>query len=441
MRRLFPRDRQVLGGQQGRDVSDGRAIPFACPFRQLFPRHEVGARLGLDVAFCAVGPSGFGPLSNPSAMLEHGEAFDLARSERGDPLVGIAATVRHDFVAEGLELVRNAHDVLDARVAKVEGLVDERVVAAFLAGIRTVDAVSHERRFGQVGYDVGGDLVVGLALVREQLGRCGQKRSCASRAVQRADKRVPHELLFRYEPCGQRASVSFRLEAGVRLTGGVYDLQELGRRQCGDGRLDCADVPLVGINGLTKRVVEVLARRVAVAELGEAVLQCIRDDHHDVGVFPPASRDEADLVLQAPDGQDGEQRVERRCGRQRLVSRRFSFHVVRDADERIDTFRMLIRDLLHLSVEFGDGPFALARGRAPAVVDGERWAEALEGGHRLVAAQRVQPERVGAPYRERLEQGSGVHLPAGFDDAVLVGGEPVVRVEEQTIDGRLRSAS
>ena len=34
---LFPRNRQVLGSQQGRDVADGRAIPFTRPLRQLFP--------------------------------------------------------------------------------------------------------------------------------------------------------------------------------------------------------------------------------------------------------------------------------------------------------------------------------------------------------------------------------------------------------------------
>ena len=79
---------------------------------------------------------------------------------------------------------------------------------------------------------------------------------------------------------------------------------------------------------------------------------------------------------------------------------------------------------------------------SPPSVQGERRAEALEGGHGLVGRQRVQLEGVRRPNREGLQALPGVLWPlAGFENARFVGGTPVISVEEQPVDGRLGSAA
>ena len=79
---------------------------------------------------------------------------------------------------------------------------------------------------------------------------------------------------------------------------------------------------------------------------------------------------------------------------------------------------------------------------SPPSVQGEGWAEALKGGHGLGGRQRVQLEGVRRPNRKGLQAQLGIFwLGTGVENARFIGGAPIVRVEEQPVDGRLGSAA
>lgn len=79
---------------------------------------------------------------------------------------------------------------------------------------------------------------------------------------------------------------------------------------------------------------------------------------------------------------------------------------------------------------------------SPPSVQGERRAEALEGGHGLVGRQRVQLEGVRRPNRKGLQAQLGIFwLGTGVENARFIGGAPIVRVEEQPVDRCLGSSA